>query len=639
MLPAAEESARPTNVRFYVLGATFVIAFLLYLHRFCMSYAQTYIREDLGLTDDQIGYCFSAFFFSYALAQVPSGWLSDRFGARMMLALYVLIWSFFTAAMGWTFGFASLLLVRLAAGIGQAGAYPTSASLIGRWVPVSVRGTASGFVAWGGRLGGGLAPLLTSVLIVAFIPIETPATLSPDDILDAERLARSLNEAVAKAKPADFDEHGPATERGWRVFFYHVVQGTLDSSGKPAAAWVVAEPTTIYEKQISGDRSGEKASADVVDTLNHFVRDMDVPRADPRRNLPLEREGRLLYGRNSLTTAERQRLQRLILEAAFPESIRKIYVHGWRQVMWAFGSCGIGVALLFWIVFRNRPSKHPNCNAAELALISQGRLPLQKEIRDAPPQPSTTRGYDGSPQPSTAGKYDGSPQPSSTTETKLDPPPMRAILTSRSLWLMCVSQWGSNVGWVFLVTWLPRYLAEEHQVPLIERGWMCAVPLWIGWAGMLLGGKASDAAVARFGLRWGRIMPMAFGRFTAMAAYLACFQFAPTPWMLAALFGVVAFSTDLGSASGWAYKQDVGGRHIGSIHGWANMWGNLGATVSPILLQLVVKQIDWNAAFLVCAAAFCISGLATLGVDATIPIASSERSEGKSGKEKGKGEE
>ncbi|MCA9070062.1 MAG: MFS transporter, partial [Planctomycetaceae bacterium] len=88
-----------------------------------------------------------------------------------------------------------------------------------------------------------------------------------------------------------------------------------------------------------------------------------------------------------------------------------------------------------------------------------------------------------------------------------------------------------------------------------------------------------------------------------------------------ALFALVAFSTDLGSASTWAYKQDVGGRHIGSIHGWANMWGNLGATLSPLSLNALVNQAGWDAAFLACAGSFFIAGLATLGVDATIPIA------------------
>ena len=129
------------------------MAFLLYLHRFCMSYAQQYIREDLSISNDDLTWCFSAFFLTYALAQVPSGWLSDRYEARVRLAIYILVWSFVTAIMRAAVGIASLLIIRLTVGVGQAGVYPTAAALIGRWIPLSSRGMASGFVAWGGPAG------------------------------------------------------------------------------------------------------------------------------------------------------------------------------------------------------------------------------------------------------------------------------------------------------------------------------------------------------------------------------------------------------------------------------------------------------------------------------------------------------
>ncbi len=190
-------------------------------------------------------------------------------------------------------------------------------------------------------------------------------------------------------------------------------------------------------------------------------------------------------------------MNRLVLEAAFPEAIGKLYVRGWRPVMWTFGGLGLVVAGLFWCVFRNRPSEHSGCNVQEQELIRSGRAVPDR------------------------------PQP----ERRLERPPMRAILTSRSLWLMCIAQWGSNIGWVFLVTWLPRFLLEEHAVPLLMRGWMCAVPLWVGWGGMLWGGRLSDVMVQRIGLRWGRIMPLASGRFVAMTAYLFCL-FHPSAWTL-----------------------------------------------------------------------------------------------------------
>ena len=69
-----------------------LMAFLLYLDRFCVSFAADYIKEDLDLSQAQMSWFLSAFFWSYALAQVPSGWLSDRYGARIMLVIYILSW-------------------------------------------------------------------------------------------------------------------------------------------------------------------------------------------------------------------------------------------------------------------------------------------------------------------------------------------------------------------------------------------------------------------------------------------------------------------------------------------------------------------------------------------------------------------
>ena len=556
MLNQAGDSNRPTCVRYLVLAATFAMAFLLYLHRFCMSYAQRYIREDLSISNDDLSFCFSAFFLTYALAQVPSGWMSDRFGARIMLAIYILVWSFFTAMIGMTIGVISLLAVRLLAGVGQAGAYPTAASLIGKWIPISSRGTASGFVSWGGRLGSGLAPVLTASLIVLFVPLETSPLLTEQTVLKPELLSKQLDEASSKTHPVNI-----SVEK---------LQNADDL--RTSLAVRLNEPRRFNLLGLN----------ELIESENRLV-------IRPLENLPIEREARLILNKDDLTQAETSRLNRLVLEAAFPDSIGKLYVQGWRPVMFTYGACGIFVAAGFFFVFRDRPETHPWCNDEEQALIQADR--------PSAPTPTENSGVDG----------------------KLERPPLRAMVTSRSLWLMCVSQWGANVGWVFLVTWLPRFLVEAHSVPLVERGWMCAIPLWIGWCGMLLGGRATDIAVKRIGLKRGRVLPMMIGRLLAGIAYLLCLLH-PSPWTLTVLFGIVAFSTDSGSASGWAYKQDVGGNHVASIHGWANMWGNLGATMSPLLLNLIVKHYDWDIAFLVCAGAFFIAGFACLGIDASIPI-------------------
>src|SRR5262245_66373236 len=91
---------RPSHVRYEVVGLATLMAVLLYLDRFCLSFIVGFIREELGLSDGQKDVLLSIFFWAYALGQVPSGWLSDRYGARKMLALYILVWSLLTGLIG-----------------------------------------------------------------------------------------------------------------------------------------------------------------------------------------------------------------------------------------------------------------------------------------------------------------------------------------------------------------------------------------------------------------------------------------------------------------------------------------------------------------------------------------------------------
>ncbi|MFO1095408.1 MAG: MFS transporter [Planctomycetaceae bacterium] len=208
--PDSLSEQRPTSVRYRVLFVTFLTSLLLYLDRFCMTYAQRYVKEDLGLSEAQIDSCMSIFFLSYGLSQVPTGGLTDKYGSRIMLAIYVLAWSLFTAAMGWVGGFVSLLIVRLAAGMSQAGAYPTGARVVGQWTPLARRGVANSIIALGGRVGGALAPPLTAALVVAFVPLSVSPLLTNDDLLDPVGLSAQL---AGDAKPQPSGEELTADQR------------------------------------------------------------------------------------------------------------------------------------------------------------------------------------------------------------------------------------------------------------------------------------------------------------------------------------------------------------------------------------------------------------------------------------------
>jgi ACS family glucarate transporter-like MFS transporter len=565
------DSPKPTRIRHVVVFVAFLSALLLYLHRFCLSFTQQFVKEDLGISNDQFSWCLFAFFFAYALGQVPSGWMSDRFGARVMLTAYILVWSAFTALIGLAGGFVMLLLTRVGIGLGQAGAYPTSAALVGRWVPFSSRGKANSCVAFGGRLGGFLAPVLTAYLVVFFVPDDSETVgLSEQDILDPAVLCQDFKDALNSTPSSvrHLDEQTAAQ---------HSVRASLYSQLGDAARRDIDDFATRVEQS--------RLPKELIAALQKLQVVSELATTDELTLLSLQREARSLAELSVRSPEQTHRLNRLVLEAVFPNSIRKLYVHGWRPVMFVYGSAGLIVAAVFWICFRERPTEHPWCNESERELIAVGRS-------------------DATAKPSSGGV------------------PIKAIVRSRSLWLMCVNQFGGNVGWVFLLTWLPRYLLEVHSVPFVERSWMAAVPLGVGWMGILLGGWLTDRITGRFGLRW-RTAPIVIGRYVAAVAYLACL-FVPNAWVATAAFALIAFANDMGNPSSWSYKQDVGGRHVGAIHGWANMWGNFGAAVSPLFLQVLIREFGWNAAFVAGATAFVIAGTAALGVDARIPVVRDE---------------
>jgi sugar phosphate permease len=418
-------SERATRVRFAVVAAGVAMAFILYLDRICLGeiVKSASFKAEIPLDKEQIGTILGSFFLAYALAQVPSGWASDRFGTRRMLTIYIVGWSVMTALTGLAGSFAGLLLARLGCGLFEAGAYPACGGLIRRWMPFSGRARASRFIAFGGRIGGALAPVLTAWMIVVF--------------------------------------------------------------------------------------------------------------------------------------------------------------GNWRPALVIDGLAGLAVAGAWWWIVRDRPEEHPRCNAAERALL-----------------------------PATAAERPPSLAALATT--------LGAVVRNRSIWLISLVQSAINVGWAFLVTWLPTYLVDVWHVEPIQGGRMATTVLSCGMVGMLCGGAYCDWTTRRLGSRWGRAAPIITGSVLACCAYLAC------PWMtgawgIVACCAVVSFASDMSVAATWAFAQDVGGRSVGTVAGWANMWGNLGASFSAKLLPWVIAHWDvdknWTEVFLVCAASYVVAIVAALGID------------------------
>jgi sugar phosphate permease len=166
--PFEGNPVNPTRVRYGVMAFLCSLSFLTYYDRVCISRAQQDIQLDLGLEDGQLAIVFGAFSLAYALFEMPSGWLGDRYGARGTLTRIVLAWSFFTALTGAATGLTMLVAARFLFGAGEAGAYPNMARIQGRWLPHNARALAGGLLWLAARWGGAFAPLIFGSMILLF---------------------------------------------------------------------------------------------------------------------------------------------------------------------------------------------------------------------------------------------------------------------------------------------------------------------------------------------------------------------------------------------------------------------------------------------------------------------------------------
>jgi ACS family glucarate transporter-like MFS transporter len=142
-------AAKATRVRWGILAILFLITTINYADRATISIAGPEIKKLLGLSPVQMGFVFSAFAWSYVLAQLPGGWLLDRFGSKITYFFSIFLWSVFTMLMG-TVGFvtgasavALLFALRLLVGAAEAPSFPGNSRITSAWFPTAERGTAA----------------------------------------------------------------------------------------------------------------------------------------------------------------------------------------------------------------------------------------------------------------------------------------------------------------------------------------------------------------------------------------------------------------------------------------------------------------------------------------------------------------
>ncbi|MEK4030033.1 MFS transporter [Pseudobacillus sp. FSL P4-0506] len=154
--------------KFIISGLLFIGMILSFFDRVAINVGIIPITDEFHLNTSQTGLLISIFFVSYSLMQLLGGWMTDKYGARVMITVSLFSWSVFTMMTGFAWSFLSLLFVRFLFGLGEGPFYPASMSTIRENFPEEERGRANSFFLSAQNIGGILGTALAASMVAAF---------------------------------------------------------------------------------------------------------------------------------------------------------------------------------------------------------------------------------------------------------------------------------------------------------------------------------------------------------------------------------------------------------------------------------------------------------------------------------------
>jgi ACS family glucarate transporter-like MFS transporter len=388
----------------FVLG-TFFLTLLLYVDRICISVAKDPISESLDLSKEQMGWVLSAFALGYAIFQTPGGMLADKYGARRILTVIVIVWSCFTGFTAKAWNYISMLVIRFLFGAGEAGAFPAINRAVVSWIPLNERGIVTGINFSGSRLGAAFAMPLLSVIII-----------------------------------------------DW----------------------------------------------------------------------------------------------------------------GWQNTFYLLGAIGIVFAIIWFLLFKDKPEEHPFLSVKEKDFIISNRQAI------------------------------------TAVEVKL---PFKQIIVQRNMWLAMLQYFCSNFTFFFALTWLYPHIKDKFHLEAVAAGWYAALPLLAGAAGNWLSGWWMDRIYTRGNFRKSRCLPAATG-FALSAIGLIISSFMNDINAAVLFLSLAILGADMTLPPSWAFCADIGKQQAGAVSGNMNMAGNLGAFITSLAFPYLLSWAGSPSVFFYLAAAF-----------------------------------
>ena len=236
---------------------------------------------------------------------------------------------------------------------------------------------------------------------------------------------------------------------------------------------------------------------------------------------------------------------------------------GWRYSFVFFGVTGIMFAIIWYIVFRDKPEDYKFIGEEERDYILKNR------------------------------------QQASGIKTSL---PFMTILKSKNMWLAMGQYIASNFTFYFTLSWMYPYLKDRFALGGVEAGFYASVPLIAGAMGNWVSGFLVDYLYRKKGLAFSRRVPAVIG-FLLAAFGMTAMLFANSPQISIIFLSIAIFGADMTLSPSWSFCIDIAKENAGAVSGTMNMAGNLGAFVTIIAFPYLLEWTgNHQVFFYICSA-------------------------------------
>jgi ACS family D-galactonate transporter-like MFS transporter len=168
-VPQADPGSASVPRRRWTIALLLGVGVLInYFDRINLSVSQESLHAAFGISTVMFGYLSSAYSWSYASLQLPSGLLLDRFGVKRVCRVGTILWSVASFGAAAATGIGSFFAARLLLGIGEAPTFPANAKAIGYWFPKQERSLATAIFDSAAKFAPAIGVPFIGILLVYF---------------------------------------------------------------------------------------------------------------------------------------------------------------------------------------------------------------------------------------------------------------------------------------------------------------------------------------------------------------------------------------------------------------------------------------------------------------------------------------